>query len=155
MNNTQTALVFSAIMSPIDLLRYVCDDFGLTDPRQPLSDIHDYLVLLNEYLLERYRNGENCVLIIDEAQNLPTDVLESIRVLSNFETSKDKLLQILLVGQPELSARLNSQELRQLKQRVALRHHLRCLTLEGMPGIHSQSVGSRAWRPGNFYSNGN
>lgn len=126
--NTQTALIFSAILSPIDLLRYVCDDFGLTDPRSSLSDIHDYLVLLNEFLLEKYQSGENCVLIIDEAQNLPAEALESIRLLSNFETSKDKLLQILLVGQPELSTRLNSQELRQLKQRIALRHHLRPLT---------------------------
>lgn len=126
--SAQTALVFSAITNPIDLLRYVCDDFGITDPHVALGDIHDYLVLLNDYLLERYRNGENCALIIDEAQNLPADVLESIRLLSNFETSKDKLLQIMLVGQPELAVRLNSQELRQLKQRVALRHHLRPLT---------------------------
>lgn len=126
--SAQTALVFSAIMSPMDLLRYVCDDFGLTDPKTSLGDIHDYLVRLNEYLLEKYNNGENCALIIDEAQNLSNEVLESIRLLSNFETSKDKLLQILLVGQPELSVRLNSQELRQIKQRVALRHHLRSLT---------------------------
>ena len=68
--NAQTALVFSAIMSPMDLLRYVCDDFGITDPRTSLGDIHDYLVLLNEYLLEKYKNGDNCALIIDEAQNL-------------------------------------------------------------------------------------
>lgn len=126
--NTQTALIFSAIASPIDLLRYVCDDFGLTDPRRSLGDIHDYLVLLNEFLLEKYQSGENCVLIVDEAQNLPAEALESIRLLSNFETSKDKLLQIIMVGQPELSTRLDSQELRQLKQRIALRHHLRPLT---------------------------
>jgi general secretion pathway protein A len=132
--NAQTALVFSAIMSPMDLLRYVCDDFGITDPRTSLGDIHDYLVLLNEYLLEKYKNGDNCALIIDEAQNLSNEVLESIRLLSNFETSKDKLLQILLVGQPELSVRLNSQELRQIKQRVALRHHLRSLTSKECEG---------------------
>lgn len=127
-SKTQTALVFNLITTPIDLLRYVCDDYGLTNPRTSLSDIHDYLILLNDYLLKKYRSGENCALIIDEAQNLSSEVLESIRLLSNFETSKDKLLQILLVGQPELSDRLNSQELRQLKQRVALRHHLRSLT---------------------------
>jgi type II secretory pathway predicted ATPase ExeA len=125
---TQTALVFSVITTPIDLLRYVCDDFGLTDPRNAFTDIHDYLVLLNAYLLDKFGSGENCALIIDEAQNLPSEVLESIRLLSNFETAKNKLLQILLVGQPELSARLNSYELRQLNQRVALRHHLRSLT---------------------------
>src|ERR671918_637993 len=129
-DNTQTALIFSAIISPVDLLRYVCDEFDLTDPKQPRTDIHDYLVLLNEYLLDKYRKGENCALIIDEAQNLSAEVLESIRLLSNFETCKDKLLQILLVGQPELAIRLNSAALRQLKQRVMLRHHLRALSLE-------------------------
>jgi type II secretory pathway predicted ATPase ExeA len=126
----QTALIFSTIMNPADLLRSVCEEFGLIEPKRPLQEIHDYLVSLNEFLLENYRKGENCALIIDEAQNLSAEVLESIRLLSNFETSKDKLLQILLVGQPELAVRLNSPELRQLKQRVMLRHHLRVLSLQ-------------------------
>jgi len=69
------------------------------------------------------------VLIIDEAQTLSAEVLDAVRLLSNFETAQDKLLQILIVGQPELATRLNSSDLRQLKQRVALRHHLRQLTL--------------------------
>jgi type II secretory pathway predicted ATPase ExeA len=128
--SAQTALLFSTIVSPGNLLRSVCEEFGLVEPKRPLQDIHDYLVSLNEFLLESYRKGENCVLIIDEAQNLSAEVLESIRLLSNFETSKDKLLQILLVGQPELALRLNSPELRQLKQRVMLRHHLRVLSLQ-------------------------
>jgi general secretion pathway protein A len=128
--SAQTALLFSTIVSPVDLLRSVCEEFGLIEPRRPLGEIHDYRVALNEFLLESYRKGENCALIIDEAQNLSAEVLESIRLLSNFETSKDKLLQILLVGQPELAVRLNSPELRQLKQRVMLRHHLRPLVLE-------------------------
>jgi general secretion pathway protein A len=110
-------------------MRYLCEEFGLVDIRQPTREIHDYVVLLNEFLLEVYQRGENCALIIDEAQNLSAEVLESVRLLSNFETSKDKLLQILLVGQPELSDRLNSTELRQLKQRVTLRYRLRNLTL--------------------------
>jgi type II secretory pathway predicted ATPase ExeA len=126
----QTALIFSTIVSPGDLLRSVCEEFGLVEPKRPLQEIHDYLVCLNEFLLESYRKGENCTLIIDEAQNLSPEVLESIRLLSNFETSKDKLLQILLVGQPELAVRLNSPELRQLKQRVMLRHQLRALSLQ-------------------------
>jgi general secretion pathway protein A len=126
----QTALIFSTIVSPGDLFRSVCEEFGLIEPKRPLQEIHDYLVSLNEFLLESYRKWENCALIIDEAQNLSAEVLESIRLLSNFETSKDKLLQILLVGQPELAVRLNSSELRQLKQRVMLRHHLRPLSLQ-------------------------
>jgi len=128
--SAQTALIFSTIVTPADLLRSVCEEFGLVEPKRPLKEIHDYLVSLNEFLLESYRKGENCALIIDEAQNLSAEVLESIRLLSNFETSKDKLLQILLVGQPELAVRLNSPELRQLKQRVMLRHHLRALSLQ-------------------------
>ena len=128
-DGTNTALVFSPVVSPIDLLRYICEEFKLVELRQARAKLHDYLALLNEFLLEKYRAGENCVLIVDEAQNLNAEILESIRVLSNFETSTDKLLQILLVGQPELSARLNTPELRQLKQRVTLRHHLRALSL--------------------------
>ena len=128
--SAQTALIFSTIVSPPDLLRSVCEEFGLVEPKRPLQEVHDYLVSLNEFFLESYRKGENCALIIDEAQNLSAEVLESIRLLSNFETSKDKLLQILLVGQPELAVRLNSPELRQLKQRVMLRHHLRALSLQ-------------------------
>ena len=126
---TQTALIFSAITSPIDLFRYVCEEFKLVEPLQGLKDGHDYIYLLNEFLLQKYRGGENAALIIDEAQNLSAEVLESIRLLSNFETTKDKLLQILLVGQPELTERLNTPQLRQLKQRVTLRHHLRALSL--------------------------
>jgi type II secretory pathway predicted ATPase ExeA len=128
--SAHTALIFNTIIRPADLLRTVCEEFGLIDPKRSLQEIHDYLVSLNEFLLESYRKGENCALIIDESQNLSAEVLESIRLLSNFETSKDKLLQILLVGQPELGARLNSPELRQLKQRVMLRHHLRALSIQ-------------------------
>ena len=128
--SAQTALIFSAIVSPTDLLRTVCEEFGLIEPKRPLQEIHDYLVSLNEFLLESYRKGVNCALIIDEAQNLSAEVLESVRLLSNFETSKDKLLQILLVGQPELAVRLNSPELRQLKQRVMVRHHLCTLSVQ-------------------------
>jgi general secretion pathway protein A len=126
---TQTALIFSAVSGPVDLFRYVCEEFGLVEPMQGLKDGHDYIYLLNEFLLQKYRDNGNAVLIIDEAQNLSPEVLESIRLLSNFETPKDKLLQILLVGQPELTDRLNSPHLRQLKQRITLRHHLRPLSL--------------------------
>src|SRR5688572_14893444 len=126
--NTHTALIFSTITSPADLFRYINEEFRLVEPMRGLKDSHDYISLLNEFLLQRYRDGDNAALIIDEAQNLSAAVLESVRLLSNFETSKDKLLQILLVGQPELAVRLNSPELRQLKQRVMLRHHLRALS---------------------------
>ena len=126
---THTALLFSSIANPLELMRYVCEEFKLVEPLEHIRDFHDYIYLLNDFLLRRYRGGENVALIIDEAQNLPSDVLESVRLLSNFETTEDKLLQILLVGQPELNGRLNSPQLRQLKQRITLRHHLRPLTV--------------------------
>jgi general secretion pathway protein A len=126
--NTHTALIFSLITSPVDLFRYICEEFRLVEPMHGLKDAHDYISLLNDFLLQKYRDGDNAALIIDEAQNLSGEVLESIRLLSNFETTKDKLLQILLVGQPELNDRLNTLQLRQLKQRVTLRHHLRPLS---------------------------
>jgi len=122
-------LIFNAIANPLELMRYVCEEFKLIEPLQPLRDSHDYIWLLNDFLLRRYKQGDNAALIIDEAQNLSSDVLESVRLLSNFETTEDKLLQILLVGQPELNDRLNAPQLRQLKQRITLRHHLRPLTV--------------------------
>jgi general secretion pathway protein A len=127
--STKTALIFNMIVSPKDLLRYVCEKFELISDQESQRDVHDYLSLLERFLLDSHRNGGNVALIIDEAQNLPTEVLENVRLLSNFETPRDKLLQILLVGQPELSSRLNASELRQIKQRVALRHHLNPLNI--------------------------
>jgi type II secretory pathway predicted ATPase ExeA len=119
-----TAFVCNTIGSPKDLLRYVCEDFGILNYRREQRELHDYLTVLNRFLLESYRKEKNVVLVIDEAQNLSAEVLESIRLLSNFETSRDKLLQIVLVGQPELRDFLDLPQLRQLKQRVAVRHHL-------------------------------
>ena len=121
---TKTALIFTAVSNPKDLLRNVCEEFQLIPAQQTEKEVRDYLALLNRFLLESYKKGENVALVIDEAQNLSAEVLESIRLLSNFETSWDKLIQILIIGQPELATRLNSPELRQLKQRVTLRHHL-------------------------------
>jgi type II secretory pathway predicted ATPase ExeA len=127
--NTKTAMVFNMVVGANDLLRYVCEKFGIITPQEGHKDIHDYLYLLEKFLLECYRNGTNAALIIDEAQNLSTEVLENVRLLSNFENVNGKLLQIFLVGQPELATRLNASDLRQLKQRIALRHHLRPLSL--------------------------
>ncbi len=129
-SDTRSALIFGYIANPFDLLRYTCDEFGLRSPQHSRSDFYECLSLLNDYLLKSHQSGKTCALIIDEAQNLSSEVLESVRLLSNFETSKDKLLQILLVGQPELSTRLKSQQLRQLEQRITVRHHLRSLTLK-------------------------
>jgi type II secretory pathway predicted ATPase ExeA len=147
---TATALLFSMVISPADLLRYVCEEFKLIELGESRKDLHDYTVMLNEFLLGKYRAGENCALIIDEAQNLTAEVLEGIRLLSNFETSRDKLLQILLVGQPEFAVRLNAPELRQLKQRITLRHHLRALAAKECQEYISNRVKIAGGDPGVF-----
>src|SRR5579862_2854798 len=102
-------------------------DFGIPCDSKAKSQI---LLRLYNWLLDRYRAGETAVLIIDEAQNLSDDVLEEIRMLTNLETFTEKLLQIVLVGQPELEMRLRHPNLRQLKQRLTLRAKTYPLTLD-------------------------
>src|SRR5712692_1598477 len=127
--NGQSAVSFVVNSTlPFDeLLEYVLEDLGIAKTGASRAQ---RLIALNNFLIERARAGQNTVLIIDEAQNLDVATLEQIRLLSNFETPTSKLLQILLVGQPELKARLNLPELRQLKQRVGLRCQIPPLTLE-------------------------
>lgn len=124
----QTTLIFNAISQSKELLRDVCEDLGFTAFQENRHNIHTYLRLLNQLLIECYRQGKSVNLIIDEAQTLSPKVLESIRLMSNCETSEDKLLQIVMAGQPELAVRLNLPSLRQLKQRVVLYHHLKPLS---------------------------
>lgn len=116
-----TAFVFSTAMNFVELLKLIHDDFdtGVTGDSEAFL-----LIELNRYLLKQYREGKRCVLIFDEAQNLSVPLLEKIRMLSNLESRKSKLIQILLVGQPELAAKLQRNDLRQLRQRVAVRFHL-------------------------------
>jgi general secretion pathway protein A len=121
------SLVVNSLLPFDELLEYILEDFGI--PR-PGASRAQRLIALNNFLIERERAGQNTVLIIDEAQNVDATTLEHIRLLSNFETPTKKLLQILLVGQPELKARLNLPELRQLKQRIGLRCQIPPLTLE-------------------------
>ena len=127
--NGQSAVSFVVNSTlPFDeLLEYVLEDLGVGKTGESRAQ---RLIALNNFLIERERAGQNTVLIIDEAQNLDALTLEQIRLLSNFETPTSKLLQILLVGQSELKARLNLPELRQLKQRVGLRCQIPSLTLE-------------------------
>jgi type II secretory pathway predicted ATPase ExeA len=127
--NGQAAISFVVNSSlPFDgLLEYVVADLGIVKAGESRVQ---RLIALNNFLTERERAGQNTVLIIDEAQNLDSSTLEQIRLLSNFETPSSKLLQILLVGQPELKARLNLPELSQLKQRVGLRCQVPSLTAD-------------------------
>src|SRR6266851_1209543 len=114
-----TAFVFnSQLASPKQLFDFMLADFGITCETRLKSHV---LLKLNQWLLERYRAGKTTVLIVDEAQNLSEQLLEEIRLLTNLETSTEKLLQIVLCGQPELDERLKHHDMRQLRQRITLR----------------------------------
>ena len=122
--NVRTALIFNSFMSELDLLRSINEDFGIAASGATRKELID---TLHGYLIREFGAGRNAVLIIDEAQNLAPSVLEQIRMLSNLETERGKLLQIVFVGQPELRQQLARPDLRQLNQRIALRYHLRPL----------------------------
>jgi type II secretory pathway predicted ATPase ExeA len=118
------AYIFNPRLSADDFLSYVLTDFGLKQPRASRSDM---LLQFNHFLIDVYRRGSTAALLVDEAHQLSSELLEEIRLLTNIETSQQKLLQIVLVGQPELDQMLDSVELRQLKQRIALRCRLQPL----------------------------
>lgn len=117
----RTALVFNPSISPLGLLQEINREFGLSCGS---SETRDLLEALNGFLLSENSAGHAVILVIDEAQNLAPEVLEQIRLISNLETERAKLIQIVLVGQPELKALLARQELRQLDQRITVRYHL-------------------------------
>ena len=125
--NTKTALVLHSGLSELQLLQTITQDFGLNPTRANRLNLFNQL---NEFLLEQARSGNNLVLVIDEAQNLSLRVLEQIRMLSNLETDKDKLIQIILVGQPQLRDKLNLPAMQQLRQRIAVRYHMQPLDLD-------------------------
>ncbi len=122
-----TAFVFNSRMNVPQFLDYMMADFGIPCDSKSKSQI---LQRLYNWLLDRYRAGETAVLIVDEAQNLTDEVLEEIRMLTNLETFTEKLLQIVLVGQPELETKLKQPQLRQLRQRLTLRAKTHPLTIE-------------------------
>jgi general secretion pathway protein A len=134
--NTFTALVLNPFLSEEDLLKLVLQDFGVVSREQVrqgrLNEVskQELIDSLYDFLLTLLPLKGSAVLIIDEAQNLPLKVLEQLRILSNLETDKEKLLQILLVGQLELQALLRSPELRQLDQRISIRYELKPLSRE-------------------------
>lgn len=124
------AYIFNPKLTVLELLETVCHEFGVavTLPAQRPPTVKDYLDPLNAFLLQAHAAGRNNVLVIDEAQNLEAPVLEQLRLLTNLETSERKLLQIILIGQPELREMLARPELEQLAQRVIARYHLRSLS---------------------------
>jgi general secretion pathway protein A len=130
-NDVSYAYIFNSRLSPLEFLQYVAGDFGLPASGKNKSEL---LMELSNYLIARHLKKLTTVLVVDEAHHVSTEVLEEIRLLTNLETTQEKLLQILLVGQPELDEKLDSVELRQLKQRIALRSQLEALSLDETRG---------------------
>lgn len=120
-SKVKTAFILNSNLTEYQLLNAITDDFGIAMPSKNRINL---MRALNNFLLEQVRQGNNAVLIIDEAQNLSSMQLEQVRMLSNLETAEEKLLQIILVGQPQLRKKLDSKGLLQLRQRLAIRFHL-------------------------------
>lgn len=119
--NTKSAFIFNSTLPELQLLEAVLEDFGLVVEKKSKAAM---IRQLNNFLIEELSKGNNVVLIIDEAQNLKPSILEELRMLSNLETEREKLFQIILVGQPELKNKLNSPGLKQLRQRIGVRFHI-------------------------------
>lgn len=125
--NTQVAMILNPTLSAMELLATTCDELGIeTDPTH--SSLKQYTDKILNKLAENHLAGLNTILIIDEAQHLMPEVLEQLRLLTNLETNREKLLKVVLIGQPELQQLLKRNELRQLAQRITARYHLLPLT---------------------------
>ena len=141
-----TALILNPALNANELMKAIATEFGL-DVKG--LDRLDTIAVINEFLLKQVMAGRETLLIIDESQNLTEELLEQVRLLSNLETDDRKLLQIILLGQPELRDRLNSPNLRQLRQRITVRYHLKPLTREEVSQYiqHRLEVSGATGRP--------
>jgi general secretion pathway protein A len=122
--NTEIALILNPRMTAPEFLLTLCEELGIGVPDKTAGSLKDLVDILNAYLLRAHAAGKRVVLVVDEAQNLAPEVLEQVRLLTNLETNTQKLLQIILIGQPELRELLDRLELRQLAQRITGRYHL-------------------------------
>ncbi len=120
---TDVAFILNPKLTSAELLATICDEFGISYPNGNAS-VKVFVSRINDYLLDVHTRGRRAVLIIEEAQNLSVEVLEQIRLLTNLETNQRKLLQIIMVGQPEITKKLSQPQLRQLSQRITARYHL-------------------------------
>jgi general secretion pathway protein A len=126
--NAEIALILNPKMTAPEFLLTICEELGIGVPDSALGSLKDLVDILSEYLLRAHAAGHRVVLVVDEAQNLSPEVLEQVRLLTNLETNTQKLLQIILIGQPELRELLARMELRQLAQRITGRYHLNPLS---------------------------
>ena len=122
-----SSFVFNPRLDVLDFLEFILSDFGIPPQNRTKSGM---LIQLNRWLIERFRREETCVIIVDEAQNLEWELLEEIRLLTNLETTSEKLVQIVLSGQPELEEKLRAPDVRQLRQRIALWARTHAITAE-------------------------
>ncbi len=132
-DNSEVAYVINPKLDVVELLATICDELEIAYPAETSSN-KALIDIINVFLLDAHSRGSKTVLIIDEAQNLSFDVLEQIRLLTNLETSKQKLLQVIMLGQPELKTRLERPEMRQLAQRITARYHLEPLSKDEIQG---------------------
>src|ERR1700756_3152292 len=137
LRRTKTAFLFNSRMNSSQLFDFILAEFDIPCDNRSKSQ---QLMKLNHWLLDRYRGGETAVLIVDEAQNLTFPVLEEIRFLTNLETSTEKLLQVVLSGQPELEERLRQPHLRQLRQRITVRGRTSPLSLQETQGYIAERL---------------
>jgi general secretion pathway protein A len=142
---TEVAYVFNSKLDSIQLLKAINDEFGITSETDNVKELIDNL---NAFLLQKKAEGKRVIAVIDEAQNLSHDVLEQLRLLSNLETTTSKLLQIVLVGQPELAEMLDSHELRQIAQRITLSCHLSPLGFKETRGYIRHRLHVASSKPG-------
>ena len=128
-DHARLALIRNTHLNSSQFIRLLCDEFSIKVPENPPPDKATMLLAFNQFLIHQLADDRLVVVIIDEAQNLSDKVLEELRMLSNLETSSEKLIQIVLVGQPELRAKVSQPHLEQLRQRIALTYHLAPLSL--------------------------
>ncbi len=147
--NTEVAYIFNPKLNSIQLLKAINDEFGIPSDGDNTKDLID---ILNTFLMKKRSEGKKVILLIDEAQNLSTEVLEQLRLLSNLETSTSKLLQIILVGQPELGEMLDSHDLRQLGQRITLSCHINPLTVRETREYIQHRINIASKKPGDIFT---
>ena len=150
-DNVDIALILNPRLSAQELLSAICDELQIA--HEPGATIKQLVDLINRDLLDAHAAGRHKVLMIDEAQNLSADVLEQLRLLTNLETAEKKLLQIVLLGQPELQQILSLPELRQLNQRVTARYHLDAINRNELPAYLKYRLGVAGMR-GDIFSQG-
>ncbi len=147
----QIALIFNPCVSALELLQSIHREFGIPyrDRESNFASLHESL---NRFLLEERQHGKTVILVIDEAQNLDPAVLEQLRLLSNFETETDKLLQLIIVGQPELDEVLGRHELRQLEQRLIVRYRLTNMDAEDTASYVNHRLKVAGYKGGGLFT---